>query len=608
MSSARVNKKLLNRWRLDRYSSSSTTNGNRATNFSSRSVQPLLSSRFSRSQTNRGSFLASLSTNDTYIKKRCDDDERAENKSSKSSSFLSHLSLFAAAADPSTATTALETVNNNTTTTIDPTIWNYFLQTLISTTVPSVVICSCVGITVLLLRQSPQQKDKKSTSLTSSSYTRNNAARELYDDLYAPISKKEREPPLKELARMLRESSSPSKSTEAKEIRRLNKGIPAQEFIRVKHWNQILDSYQYSLTVATQSKAKAAAWLRSQNFDRALGRAFHPATLVKNSFSNHTKQQLLNLEKTFLKEGSKLVQQIQHLQTQLTQTVIDKEISNMGIENCYEMDPKVVERDSDSDQEQKEGDKDPGNPSVQDIAEQKDLMTMKERKSREKMMSELSQAQNDLMQLELSFVSDVISTMGSQYAAGIRTALLGDIAARGSGGLLTQLQERPLTSILEALESTRDDNSQGAENVPDSDSAMNNSSIDLPMPRKKNNPGTLFVSRFSGDIRASQVTKLREEVTAILRNARPGIDEALVVLESGGGTVTGYGLAAGQLQRLKDHGIKLTIAVEQVAASGGYMMCCVADRIVGSPFAIFGSIGVLTEIPNVYDRLKREGV
>merc|ERR1712224_742977 len=93
----------------------------------------------------------------------------------------------------------------------------------------------------------------------------------------------------------------------------------------------------------------------------------------------------------------------------------------------------------------------------------------------------------------------------------------------------------------------------------------------------------------------------------VIRNAKPG-DEALVILQSGGGTVTGYGLAAGQLVRLKEKGLKLTIAVEQVAASGGYMMSCVADRIVASPFAVIGSIGVISEVPNVYERLKEEGI
>jgi signal peptide peptidase SppA len=117
----------------------------------------------------------------------------------------------------------------------------------------------------------------------------------------------------------------------------------------------------------------------------------------------------------------------------------------------------------------------------------------------------------------------------------------------------------------------------------------------------------LYVTRFPGDVTASQLNELREEVTGILRSAQPG-DEALLVLQSGGGTVTGYGLAAAQLQRFKANGMKLTVCVEQVAASGGYMMCCTADRIVASPFAVLGSIGVISEVPNAYERLKQEGI
>ena len=119
----------------------------------------------------------------------------------------------------------------------------------------------------------------------------------------------------------------------------------------------------------------------------------------------------------------------------------------------------------------------------------------------------------------------------------------------------------------------------------------------------------VFVLQFFGDVRASQASNLREEVTAVLRSAKKTRgDEVVLVLNTGGGTVTGYGLAASQLTRLKDAGIKLTICVEQVAASGGYMMACTADRLVASPFAVLGSIGVISEIPNVYERLKKEGV
>lgn len=117
----------------------------------------------------------------------------------------------------------------------------------------------------------------------------------------------------------------------------------------------------------------------------------------------------------------------------------------------------------------------------------------------------------------------------------------------------------------------------------------------------------VFILHFRGDIRASQVNSLREEVTAVLAVARDS-DEVMVVLESGGGTVHGYGLAASQLKRIRDKGIKLTVAVDKVAASGGYMMACVANRIIAAPFAIIGSIGVLAQIPNFYRFLKKHDI
>jgi serine protease SohB len=120
--------------------------------------------------------------------------------------------------------------------------------------------------------------------------------------------------------------------------------------------------------------------------------------------------------------------------------------------------------------------------------------------------------------------------------------------------------------------------------------------------------GRVFVLRFPGDVAASQVATLRQEVTALVQHGVPGRDQVVLVLQTGGGTVTGYGLAAAQLERLKQADLYLTIAVEQVAASGGYMMACIADKIVASPFAVLGSIGVISDIPNVYNRLKQEGI
>ena len=118
---------------------------------------------------------------------------------------------------------------------------------------------------------------------------------------------------------------------------------------------------------------------------------------------------------------------------------------------------------------------------------------------------------------------------------------------------------------------------------------------------------SLYVLHFKGDISASETAALREEISAIIQVAKPN-DEALLCLESPGGVVHGYGLAASQLMRLKQHNIKLTVAVDKVAASGGYMMACVADKIVSAPFAIIGSIGVVAQIPNIHRLLKKHDV
>jgi serine protease SohB len=117
----------------------------------------------------------------------------------------------------------------------------------------------------------------------------------------------------------------------------------------------------------------------------------------------------------------------------------------------------------------------------------------------------------------------------------------------------------------------------------------------------------VFVLDFRGDIRASGTASLREEVSAVLAVAESG-DEVLVRLENAGGLVHEHGLAASQLARVKARGIPLTVAVDKVAASGGYLMACVADRIVAAPFAVVGSIGVLAQIPNFRRMLDERGV
>lgn len=118
----------------------------------------------------------------------------------------------------------------------------------------------------------------------------------------------------------------------------------------------------------------------------------------------------------------------------------------------------------------------------------------------------------------------------------------------------------------------------------------------------------LYVIDFIGSMDAHEVESLREEITAIISIADPSKDKVLVRLESGGGVVHGYGLAASQLQRIKNAGITLTVSIDKVAASGGYMMACVADEILAAPFAIVGSIGVIAQIPNFNKILKKNDV
>lgn len=122
--------------------------------------------------------------------------------------------------------------------------------------------------------------------------------------------------------------------------------------------------------------------------------------------------------------------------------------------------------------------------------------------------------------------------------------------------------------------------------------------------RRKNNQ-KIFVLDFKGDIQASAVENLREEITLILATAKAGRDRVVVRLESPGGMVHRYGLAAAQLVRLRDAGFHLTICVDKVAASGGYMMACIANEIISAPFAVVGSIGVVAQVPN-FNRLLKE--
>ena len=154
---------------------------------------------------------------------------------------------------------------------------------------------------------------------------------------------------------------------------------------------------------------------------------------------------------------------------------------------------------------------------------------------------------------------------------------------------------------------TGDDTPGGAASEPSPAASGEETAKTVPAVADEQTEQRVFVLTFDGDIAASGVDGLRQEVSAVLGVAQSG-DEVVVRVESAGGAVHGYGLAASQLARIRSHGVTLTVAVDKVAASGGYLMAAVADRILAAPFAVLGSIGVVAQIPNVHRLLKKHDV
>lgn len=124
--------------------------------------------------------------------------------------------------------------------------------------------------------------------------------------------------------------------------------------------------------------------------------------------------------------------------------------------------------------------------------------------------------------------------------------------------------------------------------------------------KKKDRPRIYFIN-FVGDMQASEAEALREKITAIISIATPH-DEVVINVESAGGIVHCYGLCASQLARLRQRDISLTIIIDKIAASGGYLMASVANQIIAAPFAIVGSIGVVAQLPNFHRFLKEHNI
>lgn len=484
---------------------------------------------------------------------------------------------FLTLADAVTTTPLLSTADADS-------LYVYFLQRLIDSGVPAVVTVGAVFAIWLLFASRKDGRENKGDDDEDTQNTNSIAA--LYNDLYGTTKGGGAAAGNKKFFGMFSPSPSLPK----------NIGLPQKEYLRVTSLNDKYDSYDFSLQKATSSKAQAASTYRTKSFNRAIGLALNADDTKMGIISGPRRVKLVDAEKSFLKKGKELVKELRNLELSLAKITIDAELKKMGMDDptttttssrtngtttaaaAEVIDAEIV--DTDAMEANTTGAAADVQLATNTTRKQEDLLTMMTELgtaiTQESLLEKMAKTQKSLRELELEFIQQVLSAVGPRRAVGLRNALLGDIAVRGTGALLTELQERPLTTLLRTRESS-------------------------------NRPKNLFVMRFPGDVQASQLNQLREEVTGIIRNAQPG-DEALVVLQTGGGTVTGYGLAAGQLVRLKEKGLYLTVAVEQVAASGGYMMSCVADRIVASPFAVLGSIGVITEIPNFYERLKKEGV
>jgi serine protease SohB len=458
----------------------------------------------------------------------------------------------------------------------DGQLMTFFLQTLIANGIPALFTILVIGFAAFTFKPK-RDKNFQANMAANSLRNMNNPAAKLYNDLYGDQQQnQQQQDPSAALRKFLGTGDGNGNGQFSQNV-----GIPDKQYITMTHLNRKLDSYQFSVTAAVQSKAAAAAAYRQTSLGRALSKSGSATASLLESPS--VMKALQKAEQSFLKKGSGYVQEIQTLQTELTAQAVDAELLSMGVTDVFALDeaPIIDAEVTKSNTSSSSSKKDSNNNYVKMASKLKESVNLKnkfQKKPKAELLTSLNKAQRELQLAEVEFVQQLVHAVGPNSAASVRTALLGDIAARGSGGLLTQLQDRPLSALFGGSSGS------GTTRKP-----------------------TVFVTRFPGDATASQVFNLREEVTAIVRQAKPG-DEAVVILQTGGGTVTGYGLAAAQLLRFKVAGLKLTVAVEQVAASGGYMMCCVADRIVASPFAVLGSIGVISDIPNVYERLKKEGI
>ena len=349
----------------------------------------------------------------------------------------------------------------------------------------------------------------------------------------------------------------------------VNTGIPAEQHIVLQHLNREYEAYRFSVQAATTSKIQASREFGQVSFRRVLEKVLSRLKDLQD------RQRLTVLEESFLEEGGRLVDKLATLRTLL----VDSDNTTFGsLQQCHnntEAASLTIPFLQTPSREMQHVCDNIENST--DLSSTKNDSSVEEKKtlaySTNTTLLAIKMVENKLTALVTAFLKQISESFPPGSANAIKDALGGHFSIWGTRALIDDLRKTPMRTLFSNA-------------------------------RKRKR---LFVTYFVGDVFASTVAILRKEVTAIVRSAEPG-DEALVVLQSAGGTVTGYGLAAAQLLRIKEAGLALTIAVEQVAASGGYMAACVGDTIICSPFAVVGSIGVIQDMPNIYERLKREGV
>ena len=176
--------------------------------------------------------------------------------------------------------------------------------------------------------------------------------------------------------------------------------------------------------------------------------------------------------------------------------------------------------------------------------------------------------------------------------------------SRGGSGDDDELKIASLNDHYDDLQARLNSHLQAAKTIKAVHRARRKAAKNRPADERKR----MYVMEFEGDLKASAQKQLARMIDALLTVARPGTDEIVVKIESPGGLVSGYGLAAMQLLRIREAKLALTVCVDQVAASGGYLMACTADKILAAPFAVVGSIGVIAQVPNLHRLLKKNDI